>query len=145
MKTVTKFLGVTLLFTAVMFAQLPVQGEYQPKFPGDPAKSNEEAAALGYMRVVVNAEKLYSRKHGGEYPASLSSLVGHGSFTKRMVDPNRGDYKVRYHSTGKAYELWLTPTEQFSPTHRAFFVDEKGSIRADETKQAGPESPSVKD
>lgn len=145
MKTVIKFLGVTLLFTAVMFAQLPAQGEYQPKFPGDPAKSNEEAAALGYMRVVVNAEKLYSRKHGSKYASSLYSLVGHGSFTKRMVDPNRGDYKVKYHSTGKDYELWLTPTQEFSPTHRAFFVDEKGSIRADAEKQASAESPSVKD
>ena len=145
MKTFTTLLGITLLLSAVMFAQLPAQGEYQPKFPGDPAKSNEEAAALGYMRVVINAEKLYSRKHNGEYAPTLSSLVAHGSFTKRMVSPDRGDYKVKYHSTGKGYELWLTPTQEFSPTHRAFFVDEKGSIRADAEKQASAESPSVKD
>lgn len=145
MKSIARLFGVVLLFAAVILAQQPVQGEYQPKFPGDPAKSNEEASALGYMRVVVNAEKLYSRKHGGTYAPTLASLVGHGSFTKRMVNTDRGDYKVKYHATAKGYELWLTPTQDFSPTHRAFFVDEKGSIRADETKQAGPESPSVKE
>ena len=145
MKRSATLLGVLLLFAAVMFAQQPAPGEYQPKFPGDPAKSNEEASALGYMRVVVNANKLYSRKHNGEFAPTLSALVGQGSFTKRMVDPNRGDYKVRYRTKkDKGYELWLTP-DQFSPTHRAFFVDEKGSIRADAEKQAGAESPSVKD
>lgn len=145
MRFIAKVTGIVLLFAAVMFAQQPAAGEYQPKFPGDPAKSDQEASALGYMRVVVNAEKLYSRKHGGAYAPTLSTLVGHGSFTKRMVNPDRGDYKVKYRATGKGYELWLTPTQEFSPVHRAFFVDEKGSIRADETKQAGPESPSVKE
>lgn len=146
MRSFAKLFGVAVLLSAVMFAQQPVQGEYQPKFPGDPAKSNEEAAALGYMRVVINANKLYSRKHNGEYAPALASLVGQGSFTKRMVDPNRGDYKVKYHvkAKEKGYELWMTP-DQFSPAHRAFYVDEKGSIRADDTKQAGAESPSVKD
>ena len=147
MKTLAKLLAVALLLSAVIFAQQPAQGEYQPKFAGDPAKSNEEAAALGYMRVVINANKLYSRKHAGDYAPALASLVGQGSFTKRMVDPNRGDYKVKYRlnpKDKKGYELWMTP-DQFSPTHRAFYVDEKGSIRADDTKQATAESPSVKD
>ena len=30
-------------------------GRYQPKFPGDPARSDSEAKALGYMRVVLRA------------------------------------------------------------------------------------------
>ena len=29
---------------------------YQPKFPGDPARSDSEAAALAYMRVVIRAQ-----------------------------------------------------------------------------------------
>lgn len=145
MKTTTRLFGVVLLLATFMIAQQPIQGEYQPKFPGDPAKSNEEAAALGYMRVVINANKNYSKKHGGAYAPSLAALVGQGSFTKRMVDTNRGDYKAKYKSTGKSYELWMTPTENFSPTHRAFYVDEKGSIRADAEKQAAAESPSVKE
>ncbi len=145
MKTAARLFAVVLLLATFIFAQQPIQGEYQPKFPGDPAKSNEEAAALGYMRVVINANKNYSKKHGGEYAPSLAALVGQGSFTKRMVDPNRGDYKAKYKSTGKNYELWMTPTDNFSPTHRAFYVDEKGSIRADSEKQASAESPSVKE
>lgn len=147
MRSIATLFGMVVLFAVLIFAQQPVGGEYQPKFPGDPAKSNEEAAALGYMRVVINAEKNYLKKHPGSYAPTLSALVGQGSFTKRMVDPNRGDYKVKYRAKGgkeKGYELWMTP-EQFSPTHRAFYVDEKGSIRADAEKQAGPQSPSVKD
>jgi hypothetical protein len=148
MRLSARLFGVVVLFASLMFAQQPIGGEYQPKFPGDPAKSNEEAVALGYMRVVVNAEKNYTRKHGGAYAPTLSALVGQGSFTKRMVDPNRGDYKAKYRAKNKGnekgYELWMTP-EQFSPTHRAFYVDEKGTIRADAEKQASAESPSVKD
>lgn len=144
MKSTARLFAVLVLFTSVILAQQPVGGEYQPKFPGDPAKSNEEAVALGYMRVVINAEKNYSKKHAGAYAPTLAALVGQGSFTKRMLDPNRGDYKAKYRSTGKGFELWMTPT-QFSPTQRAFYVDEKGSIRADAEKQASAESPSVKD
>ncbi len=146
MRMIARQLGIALLLATFMFAQQPIGGEYQPKFPGDPAKSNEEAAALGYMRVVINAQKNYSKKHAGEFAPTLAALVGQGSFTKRMVDPNRGDYKVKYRAKGKekGYELWMTP-EQFAPTHRAFYVDEKGSIRADAEKQASADSPSVKD
>jgi hypothetical protein len=31
------------------------QPAYQPKFPGDPARSESEAKALGYMRTVLRA------------------------------------------------------------------------------------------
>lgn len=141
MKIALKYLPVVLLLAAMATAQT-LQQEYKPKFAGDPARSDSEASALGYMRVVVNAQKLYSRKHGGEYATSLNALVGHGSFTKRMTETNRGDYTVKFHGTGKTYSLWLTPTE-IGPTRRAFYVDQKGSIRAEEDKQAGPESPSV--
>ena len=37
--------------------------QYTPKFPGDPARSDSESAALGYMRVVTRAQKLYNKKH----------------------------------------------------------------------------------
>ena len=37
------------------------QGAYQPKFPGDPARSESEAQALGYMRVVLRAERDYKK------------------------------------------------------------------------------------
>jgi len=65
------------------------QTTYQPKFRGDPARSDPEAAALGYMRTVLRAQKLYKKKNG-RYAASLAELVHTGSFTRRMVNPNRG-------------------------------------------------------
>lgn len=135
-----KFAGTAasiVLLAAVMLAQQA----YQPKFPGDPARSDKEAAALGYMRVVLNAEKIYKQRHGA-YATSLDQLVGQGSFTKRMVATNRGDYKVKFKGAAESFSLWLTP-DQPQPELRAFFTDEKGKITADETKAAGPQSPPV--
>lgn len=141
MKTIAKTLATLILLSLTTVAQLPQQ-EYQPKFPGDPARSEVEAGALGYMRVVVNAQKNYSKKHGGTYATSLPALVGQGSFTKRMTEPKRGPYTVKFKGDGKGYNLWLTPAE-ISSTQRAFFVNESGSIRAEEDKQANAESPSA--
>ncbi len=71
------------------------QTPYQPKFKGDPAKSDSEAAALGYMRTVIRAQKIYQKKNN-KFAASLADLVHTGSFTKRMVNPDRGDYSVGF-------------------------------------------------
>jgi hypothetical protein len=46
------------------------QPAYQPKFAGDPARSDAEAGALGYMRVVTRAQKDYYKKHN-EYAPTL--------------------------------------------------------------------------
>ena len=43
--------AIVLLISLAAAAQTP----YQPKFKGDPAKSDSEAAALGYMRTVLRA------------------------------------------------------------------------------------------
>jgi len=69
--------------------------EYKPKFAGDPARSDSEAAALGYMRVVLRAQRQFNKQYG-HYATSLTELVHSGSFTKRMVDPNRGDYTAGF-------------------------------------------------
>ena len=82
---------------AVMLAGgiVAAQTAYTPKFPGDPARSDSEAAALGYMRTVLRAEKLYKRKNN-HFATSLAELVHTGSFTRRMVNPDRGDYTVGF-------------------------------------------------
>jgi ABC-type oligopeptide transport system substrate-binding subunit len=118
------------------------QSTYQPKFPGDKAHSDAEAAALGYMRTVLTAEKLYKKKHGG-YATSLASLVGTGSFTKRMASPDRGDYKVGFRGTAEKFSLTMEP-KQFDVAHRAFFADETGAIRAEDDKPATASSPVLK-
>jgi hypothetical protein len=141
MKSFLRTFLVTLLLTGLVFAQAATG--YTPKFPGDPARSEAEAAAMGYMRVVVNAQKNYSHKHGGQYAPSLAALVGQGSFTRRMLDPKRGNYTVKFKGNSKEYSLWMTPVAP-SPTERAFFVDESGVIRAEEDKQASADSPKAK-
>src|SRR5438874_1048300 len=120
------------------------QTAYTPKFPGDPARSDSEAAALGYMRTVLRAEKLYKRKNN-HFATSLAELVHTGSFTRRMVNPDRGDYTVgfRAHKDKDTFELTMTPKQE-DPQHRSFYADEDGVIHANEEGPADEKSPVVK-
>ncbi len=118
------------------------QAPYQPKFKGDPAKSDSEAAALGYMRTVLRAQRIYQKKNN-KFAASLADLVHTGSFTKRMVKPDRGDYSVGFRSHKDGFELTLTP-KQLDAEHRSFYADEDGQIHADDQAPATEKSPVVK-
>jgi len=120
------------------------QTAYQPKFRGDPARSDSEAAALGYMRTVLRAQKLYKRKNN-KYATSLTELVHTGSFTKRMVNTDRGDYTVgfRAHKDKDTFELAMTP-KQLDAEHRSFYADEDGKIHVEEQSPASEKSPILK-
>jgi hypothetical protein len=120
------------------------QAAYTPKFPGDPARSDSEAAALGYMRTVLRAEKLYKKKNN-HFATSLADLVHTGSFTRRMVNPDRGDYTAgfRAHKDKDTFELTMTP-KQMDAQHRSFYAAEDGVIHADEQGAASEKSPVVK-
>lgn len=132
-----------LIVCCVAFAALVgAQTTYQPKFPGDPARSDSEAAALGYMRTVLRAQKQYKKKYG-KFADSLNSLVHTGSFTRRMVATDRGDYKVGFRSKKDGFELTLTP-KQMDAQHRSFYANDDGKIHAEEDKAAGENSPEVK-
>jgi hypothetical protein len=142
------WIGIFLLAATVFInAQTP----YQPKFPGDPAHSDSEASALGYMRTVIRAEHQYQKKNDGKFATSLAQLVHTGSFTKRMAATDRGDYKVNFHprkGKGKdkdkeGYELILVP-KQLDADHRSFYANEDGVIHADDQKIANEDSPKVK-
>ena len=111
---------------------------YKPKFASDPAHSDAEAGTLGYIRTVLNAQKLYKRKHGS-YATSLAGLVNTGSFTRRMTKTDRGDYSVSFHSHADGFSLALTP-KQFDAAHRAFYSDETGVLRAETDKPATADS-----
>jgi hypothetical protein len=116
---------------------------YQPKFPGDPARSDSEAGALGYMRVVIRAQKAYYKMHK-EYATSLAGLVGHGSFTRRNAKTTeRGDYTVGFKGKKDSYVLTMTP-KNLDTEHRSFYAEDDAVIHADETKAADESSPKVK-
>ena len=132
-------IGVAISFSALVAA---AQTPYQPKFPGDPARSDSEAAALGYMRTVLRAEHQYQKKNS-HFTKSLAELVHTGSFTRRMVDPNRGDYTVGFRPHKDGFILTMTP-KQLDAEHRSFYAEDDGKIHAEETKAAGPDSPVVK-
>jgi hypothetical protein len=134
---VARLLGVLLL--AGLAA---AQTAYQPKFPGDPARSDSEAGALGYMRTTLRAEKVYKKKYG-HYAETLSALVHTGSFTRRMAEKDRGDYTVGYRSKKDGFQLTLTP-KQMDAEHRSFYADDDGNIHADEQKAASEDSPKLK-
>jgi hypothetical protein len=118
------------------------QPPYQPKFPGDPARSGSEAAALGYMRTVIRAQREYKKKNT-KFAPSLNALVHTGSFTRRMTKTDRGDYTVSFQSKKDGFELALTP-KQMDSAHRSFYADEDGVIHAEEDKAASETSPTVK-
>src|ERR1700752_4087359 len=110
-------------------AQTPVgaQTTYQPKFPGDPARSDSEAGALGFMRVVIRAQKDYYKRHN-EYATSFTNLINHGSFTRRMAQTkDRGDYTVGFKGKKDSYVLMMTP-KNLDAQHRSFYAEEDGGI-----------------
>lgn len=115
---------------------------YKPKFPGDPAHSDSEAAALAYMRVVIRAQKQFNKQYG-HYATTLSELVHSGSFTRRMVDPNRGDYTASFKGKKDSYVLTMTPNHM-DADHRSFYAEDDGKIHADADKPADDKSPVVK-
>jgi hypothetical protein len=142
MTTKRAFLCVICLSLAATLAS--AQAVYQPKFKGDPARSDSEAAALGYMRTFLRAQRIYKRKNN-HYATSLLDLAHVGSFTRRMVNTDRGDYTVKFKANKEkdTFEITMLP-KQFAPDHRSFFADQEGKIRVDEQKEADETSPILK-
>ena len=142
-------LAVGMMGAGVGLVQAPAQAsaqppaQYQPKFPGDPARSEAEAQALGYMRVVLRAQREYKKRHN-KYADSLQSLAGTGSFTKRMAHSSeRGDYTASFRTHKDGFVLTMTP-KQMDGEHRSFYAEEDGAIHGDDQKPADLDSPRVK-
>lgn len=129
--------AVSVILVALMAA---AQAAYQPKYKGDPARSDSEFVALAYMRTFLRAQRIYKRKNG-HYATSLLALSKTGSFTRRMVATDRGDYTVKFrpHKEKDTFEIVMVPKQPDSE-HRSFFSDEQGKIRADEAKEADESS-----
>jgi hypothetical protein len=134
------FAGI-IFFPAGLVAQSSTS-TYQPKFAGDPARSDSEAAALAYMRVVIRAQHRFNKQYG-HYATTLAELVHSGSFTRRMVDPNRGDYTASFKGKKDSFVLTMTP-QHLDADHRSFYAEDDGKIHADEEKPADANSPVVK-
>jgi hypothetical protein len=135
------FAAARMFAPSELAAQTPA-ATYQPKFPGDPARSDSEAAALAYMRVVLRAQHRFQKQYD-HFATSLAELVHSGSFTKRMVDPNRGDYTANFKGKKDSFVLTMTP-KQLDAQHRSFYAEDDGKIHAEEDKPADANSPIVK-
>jgi hypothetical protein len=130
--------GQTTAPTAV-----PPPAPYQPKFAGDPARSESEAQALGYMRTLLRAQHEYKKRHN-KFADSLEALAGTGSFTKRMAhSTERGDYTASFLAHKDGFVLTMTP-KQMDTEHRSFYAEDDGAIHADDQKPADLDSPKVK-
>jgi hypothetical protein len=140
-----------LTLTASAFAQQtpadqgqppnPTAPAYTPKFKGDPAHSDSEAAALAYMRVVIRAQNKFNKQYG-HYATTLPELVHTGSFTKRMVNPTQGDYTASFKGKTDSYILTMTPNHM-DADHRSFYADEDGKIHGDADNPADEKSPVI--
>jgi hypothetical protein len=123
-------------------APLPQAPAYTPKFSGDPARSDSEAAALAYMRVVIRAQRQFNKQYS-HFATTLAELVHSGSFTKRMVNTDRGDYSASFKGKKDSYVLTMTP-KNLDAQHRSFYAEDDGKIHAEETKAADGDSPILK-
>jgi hypothetical protein len=134
-------LAIAMVGSGLARAQAPAP--YQPKFAGDPARSEPEAQALAYMRTMLRAQREYKRRHN-HYAESLLALAGTGSFTKRLAQSTeRGDYSVGFRSHKDGFMLLMTP-KQMDAEHRSFYAEEDGIIHGDDQKPADADSPRVK-
>ena len=143
--TICSILAIVASAQLTLVPQLTAQTEapaYKPKFSGDPARSDSEAAALAYMRVVLRAQRQFNKQYG-HFATSLAELVHSGSFTKRMVNPDRGDYTVTFKGKKDSFVLAMMP-KLLDATHRSFYAEDDGKIHADEEKPADSSSPVVK-
>jgi hypothetical protein len=143
--------GAGLLLAQVPAPAAPTaaqpSGAYQPKFAGDPARSESEAQALGYMRTVLRAQHAYKKRHN-KYAESLEALAGTGSFTKRMAhSTERGNYTATFRPhfgpQHDGFVLTMTP-KQMDSEHRSFYAEDDGAIHADDQKAADLDSPKVR-
>ncbi|MGA7927716.1 MAG: hypothetical protein WCA20_17215 [Candidatus Sulfotelmatobacter sp.] len=136
-------LAISTLFAQApaLEAQTPAPA-YQPKSANDPARSDSEDLALRYMRVVIQAQHKFNRQYG-HFATSLTELVHSGNFTKRMVDPHRGDYTASFKGKKDSFILSMTP-QHLDAQHRSFYAEDDGKIHADEEKPADANSPLVK-
>ena len=141
---IVKRVLTAFLLASLMVAMASAQATYQPKFKGDPAHSDSEAAALGYMRTFLRAQKIYKKKNE-HYATSLMDLTKTGSFTRRMANPDRGDYMVKFkaHKEKDTFEITMVPKQE-NADHRSFFSDDQGKIRVDDQKEADENSPVLK-
>lgn len=134
---------VAVLLAAALMAGAQEKDNYQPKYAGDPARSQSEFIALAYMRTVLFAQNAYRKKHE-KFAPSLVALVGSGSFTRRMVNTDRGDYEAGFHPGGaNKFSIEMTP-KRLDSTHRAFWVSESGIFHVEEDKPATADSPVLK-
>ena len=60
-----------------------------------------------------------------------------------MVNTERGDYTVSFHSRKDGFELALTP-KQLDSQHRSFYAKDDGTFTARKQKAADENSPTVK-
>jgi hypothetical protein len=135
-----------LIAAAVSGAYGQTAGPAAPSGAASPGVTEAGAArvlagARGYLRTLWVAQREYKKKNG-QYATSLAALVGKASFTRRMAQPDRGEYKVRFHSDGMAYSAELLP-KAFDPQHPAFYMDDSGVVRSEEGKPATGSSPEV--
>ena len=132
--------GLPACIILALFLQCGTAAAQAPAGPAG-ANSPAEAKALGYLHTVYVAETLYKKKHK-EYAKTLAGLVGQGSFTRRMASGDRGDYAARLSGTGTGFALSMVP-KTFDAEHRAFFVNETGTVRVETDKPANAQSPKL--
>jgi hypothetical protein len=132
---------LVVIAMTLVIATASAQTTYQPKYKGDPARSDSEFVAIAYIKTFLRAQHLYKRKNQ-HYATSLMELRKTGSFTPRMASTDQGDYTVKFHANKAkdTFEITLIPKQE-DATHRSFFADDQGQLRGNEQGEADKSSP----
>ena len=78
--------------------------------------------------------------HYATHPRRTGAL---GTFTQRMVNPDRGDYTASFKGKKDSYIFTMTP-KNLDAQHRSFYAEDDGKIHGDESKPADGDSPVLK-
>jgi hypothetical protein len=128
--------------TAVTAAPAPGNPQAASAPAGDSELSNDEKAAVAFMKTILYSERIYKNRHK-QYTRDLSSLAGTGSVTRRTVKSReRNGYRVGFSSTGESFVLTMTPLTG-DAQHRAFYTNQDGVIHMGEGT-ANAQSPVLK-
>ena len=129
-----RFVRWTAAMTLLACMGASAQTAYEPKFKGYPAKSESEAAALGYMRTVLRAQKTVQEKERQVRPNPCGPGPYRIVYQAHGATPTAGTIPSASKPIKTAFDLTMTP-KQLDAEHRSFYA---GRGRHNPRRRSGP-------
>jgi len=108
----------------------------------NPIRSANEASAIGAVRTLVTAERVYWITRGRGYYGDLGALGAEKLIDAPLAAGYRGGYSFVVTKEGDGFTITATPASDRTGT-RSFFADASGVIRGKAGPGAGVGDPPV--